>query len=85
LNVKTVQKQTHTFLLNVHIKHKNTVLTTVRLGYAEIFTYVMMDNAPLFTRLRLLMLVILIEILTEIPLQKQHIMRQLNTHIKFNT
>jgi len=26
------------------------------------------------------MLVILIEILTEIPLQKQHIMRQLNTH-----
>lgn len=26
------------------------------------------------------MLVILIEILTEIPLQKQHIMRRLNTH-----
>lgn len=41
--------------------------------------YVMMNNAPLFTWLRLLMLAILIEILTEIPLQKQHIMRQLKT------
>lgn len=39
----------------------------------DLFTYVTIDNAPLFTRLRLLMLIILIEILTEIPLQKQHI------------
>lgn len=35
----------------------------------EKYLHVMMDNAPLFTRLRLLMLAILIEILTEIPLQ----------------
>lgn len=72
------QKETCTLTKDVRIKHAILTKKAMRLNYVRKIC-VTINNAPLFTWLRLLMLAILIEILTEIPLQKQHIMRQLKT------